>query len=166
MKTVLWILAAVWAISAIPGLQAGDRPGLGAGNRSLFLGPSLTSAIGGGLSPTRFVEIKRIEHRARVLGDSVAGNGERYFAVNDRDLRNAKTSAERIAVLTPPSVKQGDRVRKVNVVIDVRNPLFLRVPDAQLVRLGAVEVDPAIRRLEVNTIVNLAQLKVTTAPVK
>lgn len=112
------------------------------------------------------MEIKRIEHRARVLGDSVAGNGERYFAVNDRDLRNAKTSAERIAVLTPPSVKQGDRVRKVNVVIDVRNPLFLRVPDAQLVRLGAVEVDPAIRRLEVNTIVNLAQLKVTTAPVK
>lgn len=163
MKTVFWILT---ALVAVPCLQGGDRLGLNAGNRSMFLGPSLTSTIGGGLSPTRFVEIKRIEHRARVLGDSVAGNGERYFAVNDRDLTRVKTSAERLALLTPASVKPGDRVRKVNVVIDVRNPLFLRVPEAELVRLGSVEVDPAVRRLEVNTIVNLAQLKVTTSPVK
>jgi len=81
-----------------------------------------------------------IKNRARVFGDRVSGSDTRYFAVTDKDLAG-KTQAQVLAALSPaPVVTSQQRVREVDIVVDLKKPLVITTTSAAPVNIGSVTV--------------------------
>lgn len=81
-----------------------------------------------------------IENRARVFGDRVSGSDTRYFAVRDKDLVS-KTSAQVLTALSPtPVITSQQRVREVDIVVDLKKPLVITTTSDSPVNIGSVTV--------------------------
>ena len=99
-------------------------------------------------------------NRAQVLGNRVSGDGTRYFSVTDRNLAGIKDPKVIAQKLCPPPIVAGDGVRRIEIEIEVRAPLFLAVPMGQEVRIGTVSVDPGVRDIQVNSRIYMPKLQV------
>jgi len=66
-----------------------------------------------------------------------------------------------LARLAPPPVIAGSGIRRYEVVVDTRNPLFLDLARQEVARIGAVEVQSGAARLEVRTVIENAAIYAT-----
>jgi len=118
---------------------------------------SATSGASGTFSPSEVVMIK---NRARVLGNKVDGSGTRYFAVTDSDLID-KTPQEVVQRLSPPTITSGDRVRNMDIVVDLQHPVTIYAPADQPPSIGTVTIsDSDVHSVEVNSFVLINDLRV------
>ena len=116
---------------------------------------------GAGRSPSIFVHTTKVKNRARSLAGELSGSATRYWAVTDVDLKDLGTRAEKLARLAPPPVIAGSGIRRYEVVVDTRNPLFLDLARQEVARIGAVEVQSGAARLEVRTVIENAAIYAT-----
>lgn len=146
------LAAALLALAAAPAALA-----QGPASPTAIAPPQIVTSPSGQYDP---LAISRVEHFSRVYGDSVSGSGTRFVAVRDQDLAKAKTSADALKLLSPATVKVGDGVRQVEVVVDLRRPIVLHVPPGTGVRVGTVLVEGNPQQLTVDTILNVSALTV------
>jgi hypothetical protein len=101
-----------------------------------------------------------IINRSRVLLDSVDGAGNRYFSVRDSDL-TGKTPVEVVRRLTPTPVTPEQKVKTMNIVIDIERPLFVTTTGQETFMIGTTVVDGNVRDLQVNSDITLGTVKIT-----
>ena len=90
-----------------------------------------------------------IENRARVLAGQTSPNGTRYWVATDRTLAEANT-ASLLDRLVPPSITSQDRVRTLDVLVDIRRRLILRPAPGQTVAIGTAVIAADVRNINVN----------------
>lgn len=100
------------------------------------------SASSGSFSHT---EAALVNNRARTFGNTVSGSGTRYYAVGDADLRG-KSSAEILKLLSPPEIQVTTGLRRVDIVIDVRRPIIVRVAGGETVGIGTTTLNGSALR--------------------
>ena len=117
---------------------------------------SRQGSAGAGRSPSVFVQTTKVKNRARSLAGELSGSATRYWAVTDVDLEDLSSRAEKLARLLPPPVTAGNGIRRYEVVVDTRNPLFFDLARHEVARVGTVEVQRGSARVEVITIIDNA----------
>lgn len=80
-----------------------------------------------------------VANRARTLGNAPSGDGTRYFAATDLDLRKLNVQ-QQLARLSPAPVVAGDGVRKLDIYVDLKDPLFVQPRPGQSVDIGSAEI--------------------------
>ena len=103
---------------------------------------------------------KMIENRSVVLKDKADGSGTRYFYVKDSDLAG-KTQAEIVQRLTPIAVTPQQKVKTMDVVVDVERPLFVTTEGKQPFTIGTTIVEGNVKDLRVNSDIKLGEVKIT-----
>jgi len=101
-----------------------------------------------------------IENRAKTLGNQASGSRTRYFAAKDSDVVGKKPS-DVLERLSPPAVKPGDNVRKMEIVIDLKRPITLYSSPTQPVNIGTVVVQAlGITNIDVHSTIFTNKIKV------
>jgi hypothetical protein len=80
-----------------------------------------------------------VANRARTLGDKPSGSGTRYFSATDLDLSKL-TPQQRLQRLSPAPVVAGDGVRKLEISIDLKDPLFVEAQSGQSIDIGSADI--------------------------
>lgn len=80
-----------------------------------------------------------VANRARTLGNTASGSGTRYFAVTDLDLSKL-TPQQQLARLSPVPAVAGDGVRKLDIYVNLRDPLFVQPRPGQPIDIGSAEI--------------------------
>jgi hypothetical protein len=103
-----------------------------------------------------------IENRARTLGNRVNGSGTRYFAVTDADLIGKKPE-EIIQRLSPAIITAGDRVQKMEILVDLQRPITLYTDANQPVNIGtAIVQGERLRNIDVHSRIFANAVQVVT----
>lgn len=91
-----------------------------------------------------------IQNRARTLGGQVSPSGTRYWVATDLSLHDASPDAL-LDRLSPPPVAAEDRIRTLEILVNIRRPLTVRVPLGQTVAIGTAIVSAtAVKQITVN----------------
>jgi hypothetical protein len=101
-----------------------------------------------------------IVNRSRVLLDNVDGAGTRYFSVKDSDLVG-KTPAEVAERLTPTAVTPQQKVKTMDVVVDIEHPLFVTTTGKDPFTIGTTIIEGKVRNIQANSDITLGELKIT-----
>ncbi len=80
-----------------------------------------------------------IRNRAEVDKGRISAAGVKYISVNDSDLRGL-TAQQELQRLTPSVITASDRVRSVELVIDLSKPITVVTSSRQPVMVGTVTV--------------------------
>lgn len=148
MKTpVILSIAAVAAIlGAAPSLRAYDDPSSLA-RISSGVTSSMTANSGTG-SRSSFVMIK---NRARTFSGAANASGTRYFAVTDADIRG-KSPQEVIQRLSPSAITNGEAIRRLEILVELREPLTIRGEPGTPVNVGTASTESStLRHLDVRS---------------
>ena len=119
--------------------------------------PDLVAASDSGISNTDNITGTQtmIVNRFRVLKDKIDGGDHRYFAVT------AAKAATDAARLTPAPVTPQQKVRVMDIVVDIEHPLFVRTGGKTPFTIGTAILDGKVRDLQVNSKITLGELKIT-----
>jgi hypothetical protein len=92
-----------------------------------------------------------VQNRARTLGNSLSGSGTRYFAATDTDLKGL-SPAQALARLSPPPVSAANGVRKLEISINLQQPLIVEARSGQPIDIGTAVVQAAggVQNVEVH----------------
>ncbi len=118
--------------------------------------PVTASPSAGNITGTQTMII----NRSRVLGDKVDGAGTRYFSATTSDLAGKKPS-EVAQRLTPTVVTPQQKVKTMDVVVDVEHPLFVTTTGKEPFTIGTTIVEGNLKDLQVNSDITLGPLKIT-----
>ena len=148
--SILFIALALLCESALWGQQTANVP------TAAVVKPVTAAPSTGNITGTQTMII----NRSRVLGDKVDGAGTRYFSVTDSDLAGKK-SDEIARRLSPTVVTPQQKVKTMDVVVDVEHPLFVTTTGKEPFTIGTTIVDGKLKDLQVNSDITLGELKIT-----
>lgn len=156
----LHLIAAAVVVS-LPTVFAGEVPAPRPSRSFTSTSAGVGTPSSAGASVVNSLKIAEIKNRARVLGDKSSASRTRYVSITDEDLRGASTSQEVLKRLAPAPVKADQGIKRVEVVVDLEHPIFLRVPRDQIALVGTVLVEGRVNDLVVNSSIYKAHVTVT-----
>ena len=148
--SVVFIALALLCESALWGQKAANVP------TAAVVKPVTATPGTGNITGTQTM----IVNRSRVLGDKVDGAGTRYFSVTNSDLAGKKPS-EVAQRLTPTVVTPQQKVKTMDIVVDVERPLFVTTTGKEPFTIGTTIVEGNLKDLQVNSNITLGPLKIT-----
>ena len=94
-----------------------------------------------GSSPDASSMETMVKNMARWFQNRVSPSGVRYWSLVDSDLKG-KTPDQMLQRLSPPAIQEGGRVR-MDVVVDLKEPLTIFARPGQSISIGTALVDGA-----------------------
>jgi len=147
---------AILIAAALSGLTAQSLPSKTT-TGAVAVGRSAVAGKSGSFSASA---VEAIKNKARTFGDQVSASGTRYSAVIEQDLLG-KSPADALRALTPTVVKEGDGVNRMEVVVELRHPLFVEAKPGEPVAIGTVTIEAgAARHIDVQTDIDVKQITV------
>jgi hypothetical protein len=102
-----------------------------------------------------------IVNRSRVLKDKADGEGTRYFSSVSNSGIADKTTEEVERLMTPTAVTPQQKVRTMDIVIDIKRPLFVAATGKVPFMIGTTIIEGKVKNLQVNSYITLGELKIT-----